>query len=1188
MRILLFISIIGLTLTSNTLKAQLAASTRVVLVNQYLKKANDAFEKRDYSSALDYYLTVLKDEPNRVGIYWHTAEAAHNTRRYNVAGTYYEQLALTDSAKNYTYLNRQRAYIKKVTGDYDKAIELFKSYAAANTQLVAKGGSAMGNIDDEIAACEWAKTIVAAPPTSVVAPVTDKVNGLLTEIAPLWYNDNLYYTTAYTIAGSTRPVTHVFSSNLKDDSKMTALNVNSDTVHTAGYAPNTEGSRVYYNICKQLPTGEFRCEIYYKDILPDGRFKDSVRLSNNINLAGFTAAQPNIGKTAEGDVLFFSSDRPGGKGGLDIWMSKLDANGDAAAPTNIAPINTAKDDITPFYFDSGDMLFFSSTGHKSLGGFDIFYAKKSSTGDFENVNHTGFPLSGSYDDTYFTFNSAVGRSYFVSNRKGAECKEGEKDCVCNDIYVYEAKVDLKAETFLTGTKTPLTGVKLDLIDAETGEILFTTTNTEGNKFDFPLKLNKKYRLVASKPFHVSDTINFDTKGLWQTTTIFKELNLRPYPKLTVYVMDAVDGTPINDAKMEIWEEAKGGNKRLVSEILRGTNTYVYDKLEFGKTYIINGEKIAYDPDTNRLVIDGYGLSERYTYTDTLFLTPFRGLPLTLYFDNDHPNPSTTDTVSYLTYGETFYTYNLKEPEYLSAFYNRMVANKGKRGKTPKKIETADIDPLSLNDANNVSKFFNDSIRYGFNRLNEFSNLLIKYLNANQNLEIVVEGYASPLANPDYNRNLTARRISSLINHFYEYNNGILRPYILGGALRIRVEPYGESRALTGVSDDARDRRKSVYSVEAMRERKVKILEINRLPNNDKSISYNLKSTLKGYWSFEDKLSFLANRGEIEGKLGSSLGTSMGPNPNAPIPVEYGVTGRTARSVDAKKMGKKVSREVVMVDAYTGNVIETSGLVEVIDPRTNAVINRGKKKGEGYRYEVKLGENHEIKSYAFGYNTVTQNAFPLIYEANTEGVVKDTLFFTPFSGLPLPLYFDNDRPDPNSRKYRTVQSYEKAYKEYVNQKNQFVSMFNGLLAKQGSVPSAVNEMVSFFENDIKSNYEILNGYTHILKTYLEQGYNMEVTIEGYASPLSDPSYNEFLTNRRINSVVNFFNQTSNGNLAKYVKNGQLLLKVRPLGEARAAQGVSDDGQDTRSIYSLEASRERRVVIKDIQVTKIPKN
>jgi outer membrane protein OmpA-like peptidoglycan-associated protein len=1147
---------------SATIQAQIAQlNPKIVTTKQYETKANEAFAKKDFNTALEYYMVILKDDTKREDLFWNTAESARQTRHYNIAYKYFETLNQSSLASNYPQLAYKRAMVKKNLGDYEGAVALLKTVTSSSQMSsVNNAGEALKEIQAEIEACEWAKPITESVAKYELVHLDDKVNSFYTDIAPVQYGNTLYYTSAYFEDDNKKPVTRVYMSDSKNKSLSAPINSTTEGDFTAHFALNTEGSRAYYTISKQLKTGDFKSEIYYREKGTDGTWNTPVRLPDTINTAAYTATQPTIGfdKAKGHDVLYFVSDRNGGKGGLDIWYADIDSKGNVGIPQNLSEINTIKDDITPFYFNKAQILFFSTEGYKSMGGFDVFYVNKTENNTWSTPINGGFPLNSSYDETYYSINGESVRSYFVSNRKGGQCASPDKDCVCNDIYYYDIKLDLKSETFLAGTNDALKGCQVDLIDVETGKVIKYFVNQDGNNFNFPLDLNKTYRLVATKEGYMPATVEFDTKNYWQTETIYKRLELRPNLKLNVLVFDAIDLTALNGAKFEMREV--GSNKLILSEILKG-NSFTTNKIEFGKSYWLYGYKDTYESDSSLLVIDAYGTSSRWEYSDSLYLKPFKGLPLTLYFHDDHPNPRTRDTTTSLTYGETYESYIRREAEYLKAYFGNN-------------------NSVSFSGANEISAFFRDSIKYNYNKLMEFMSLMNKYMVSGKSLEIVIEGYASPLAAADYNRNLTSRRISSLINQLYSYQNGILRPYILGKQLRIRVLPFGESRSKTDVSDNFNDQKNSIYNVKAMRERKVEIKEINQVSADDlKGLSYNLNDALKGYVDFDTHISFLDKNYPIAGSSGQSIVTAKGiskTSVNSVIPSSYSTVTKSG----GVRTTAKQRHEFVLIDSYTGETITQKGYVEVDE--YNVVKSSGKvrRKGDYFYSELQGDKNYMVKGRASGYSESSIN-----YQGNTEGVeiVRDTLVLTPFMGLPLPLYFNNDRPNPNTKKSATSVPYDKSFKDYFGQKKDFIRQFNQILYKEGSVPSANNEMETFFENDVKQGFEKLSGYSTILKSYLQKGMHVEIILEGYASPLAQTDYNEYLTNRRINSVINFFSSNSGGSLAKYIKNGQLELIVKPLGESSSPSSVSDDASDPkRSIYSLGASKERRVEIKDILI------
>jgi hypothetical protein len=106
--------------------------------------------------------------------------------------------------------------------------------------------------------------------------------------------------------------------------------------------------------------------------------------------------------------------------------------------------------------------------------------------------------------------------------------------------------------------------------------------------------------------------------------------------------------------------------------------------------------------------------------------------------------------------------------------------------------------------------------------------------------------------------------------------------------------------------------------------------------------------------------------------------------------------------------------------------------------------------------------------------------------------------------------------------------------------------------------------------------------------MERGDRIEITLKGYASPRAATNYNLNLTSRRVSSVLNHFLIFDGGIYKKFVDNGQITIVREPNGETKSAKGVSDEINDERkSIYSVPASRERRLEIIGVRVNEIKK-
>ncbi len=152
-----------------------------------------------------------------------------------------------------------------------------------------------------------------------------------------------------------------------------------------------------------------------------------VRLNKNINTVEW---EGSCSLSSDGRFLFFASERPGGLGGRDLYVSEK-INGDWAPAKNLGPkINTKYNEDAPFIHPDGITLFFSSEGHRSIGGYDIMYSIKQENSWIEPLS-MGIPLNTTEDDRFYVINAKGDRGYFSSNRGGAGGKGGQ------DIYTVE-------------------------------------------------------------------------------------------------------------------------------------------------------------------------------------------------------------------------------------------------------------------------------------------------------------------------------------------------------------------------------------------------------------------------------------------------------------------------------------------------------------------------------------------------------------------------------------------------------------------------------------------------------------------------------------------------------------------------------------------------------------------------------
>lgn len=147
--------------------------------------------------------------------------------------------------------------------------------------------------------------------------------------------------------------------------------------------------------------------------------------SSNSGVVNSPAWEPSASLSPDGRTLLFSSNRAGGFGGLDIYKVSIGADGKWGVPDNLGPdINTEYDEDAPFIHADDSTMFFSSKGHNTMGGYDVFIAKEDTMGNWSHVQNIGYPINTPDDDIYFNVSADGRRAYYTSVRKGGY---GEKD-----------------------------------------------------------------------------------------------------------------------------------------------------------------------------------------------------------------------------------------------------------------------------------------------------------------------------------------------------------------------------------------------------------------------------------------------------------------------------------------------------------------------------------------------------------------------------------------------------------------------------------------------------------------------------------------------------------------------------------------------------------------------------------------
>lgn len=513
-------------------------------------RANDAF------TAIVFLERYHSLKPGDQEVNYQLAGLHRNVRNYIQAKELYAVVSKEASGK-YPLSQFYYAQMLKATGNYDEAIVEFKKfkrdYQGKDEPVYSK------IVKNEISGCDSAKFIIANPLDINIEKLNSSINSPHIELSPIPVNDNAF------IYSSLRIDSLVFFSERNADSAMPVRQfylarkegmdwnggeplsgtINIPGVETGNGVISRDGKRFYFTRSTRNWQGQVISAIY-RSTREGDQWTRIEKLPPIINDPNYTSTQPALGRTAQSDreIIFYVSNQPEGKGGLDIWYTVWDDEKDSySKPQNLGSrINTVGDEMTPFYDLTTRTLYFSSTGLPGIGGLDIFSAFGERR-KWSNVVNAGYPINSSYDDLYFTLSRKGDNGFLVSNRP----ESNDINTCCDDIFSYRWN-DFISIT-VTGTIYPFEqdrfGRKKDMsnfdfmnpdesmepmkdaiialykLDKENNEYVFMdryTTAVDGNYY-FALQPNQEYEFkmegfqyfdekmfLSTEFFNFSDTI----------------------------------------------------------------------------------------------------------------------------------------------------------------------------------------------------------------------------------------------------------------------------------------------------------------------------------------------------------------------------------------------------------------------------------------------------------------------------------------------------------------------------------------------------------------------------------------------------------------------------------------------------------------------------------------------------------
>ena len=408
--------------------------------------ADEKLQEGDLVYALDFYKKAMNIDSTSVDIYWKYAQALKAYKDYRKAEYYFQQVYDREETEIYEKSLLYLAQMQKQNGKYVEALENFK--LAKKKYRSSKDRDLKYKVRQEYKSCLWAKNAITDTSTLVVESLPQTVNTKNAEFGHRIYNDILYFSSlrADSIAANEEVYASNYSTQLYSSRKEKNVFDEGERINTLAMKDyNTgngsfslDGKRFYFSNCTERDAA-YTCKIAVAYF--DGeKFSDIDSLGEIINAPNTNNTMPFIGKWDGEEVLFWVSDREKGKGKLDIWYSFIENGNQYGRPRNARSINTADNELSPYWDEAKSRLYFSSSWYEGFGGYDVFYADYNTS--FGEPVNLGFPINSPANDVYYFEHQDT--AYLSTNRLGV--LYSKNPTCCSDIYQFYRPIQIEEET----------------------------------------------------------------------------------------------------------------------------------------------------------------------------------------------------------------------------------------------------------------------------------------------------------------------------------------------------------------------------------------------------------------------------------------------------------------------------------------------------------------------------------------------------------------------------------------------------------------------------------------------------------------------------------------------------------------------------------------------------------------------
>jgi hypothetical protein len=440
MRFICFIAFLILFLNFKQVQAQSNGLLR--------KQALESMEKKDWYAAQQYF-SRLYTRDSSLSVLHSYAESARLSFDVDIALKLYKKTITIDNGDRYPLSIYWYAQLQKNKMQYGEAKRWFAKFLRVDLKK-DKYNYYRKKAKLETAACDYAAEQVKRNDSLSIRHLEPAVNSRTSEYGAMEFDSLLYFSSTRPDKkeedGREPPVTSkIYRAELRygkpQRARVLDTSFNAPGFHNANTAISKDKKMLVFSRCTAPNATDFQCELLIS-LNTGRRWGTPVKLEQPVNQPSVSTTQPAFGKIDNNTVLFFSSNRAGGQGGMDIWYSVINEDGVFAEPVNAGDkVNTPDDEVTPWYDHKKKFLYFSSTYHKGFGSFDIFKTEWKN-GGFTEPENAGYPINSSFNDVYYSISNYGTHVYLSSNRKGTLFDNNKVNC-CSDIF-----------TFIADTTTP--------------------------------------------------------------------------------------------------------------------------------------------------------------------------------------------------------------------------------------------------------------------------------------------------------------------------------------------------------------------------------------------------------------------------------------------------------------------------------------------------------------------------------------------------------------------------------------------------------------------------------------------------------------------------------------------------------------------------------------------------------------